>query len=165
MSDRYFPTLPEGFVPTMMSLRAIIQDDPDFFSDPECPYENEDRRLLAVALSPRTDGVPSLVTAAAYDEDFEVTDEEIAGSIEELYRSLKNFGVQVQVDGVDPKDRAAYFRMAVALTDKIITLREKAVRLKDWKQFQAMIMDWLEGVEPDVRTDLIDLLAEWGVES
>jgi hypothetical protein len=165
MSDRYFPSLPEGFTSTMMSLRAIIQDDPDFFSDPDCPYETEERRLLAVALSPRTDGVPSLAAAAVYDEDFEVTDEVILGSIEDLYRDLKNFGDQVQRDGVDPKDRAAYFRMAVALTDKIVSLREKALRLRDWKAFMAMIMDWLEGVEPEVRTDLIDLIAEWGAES
>lgn len=164
VTDRYYPELPDDFVGVLGNLHTLINDDPDYLSDPSCPYPVEQARVLGALLSSR--GLPSSPSVEQavdleFDEDFEVTDEAVLGSIEDLYRQLKVFGRQMDGSTVDPKDKAAYFRMAVALTDKIVAQREKAVRLKDWKQFMGLIMTWLEGVEPDVRTDLIDQIEEW----
>lgn len=164
MTDRYFPVLPENFVGTLTTLRAIILDDPSVLDDPACPYADDEKQLLLTAFNPlRQRQQPAFSDDATNDfdaPDQELSDEDVLESVEELFRQLKEFGQSMQSNS-DPKDRAAYFRVATSLTDKIINQRERAQRLKDWNSFMSQLLAWLENVEPDLRTDLLDRIKDW----
>lgn len=164
MTERYFPDLPPGFIGTLTTIRAIVLDDPSCLDAPECPYPDEDKRLLRLVItSPGGVQRPAYSETEDYSEDFDdgdLSDDKILASVEDLFRGLRDFGKEM--DGVkDPKDKAAYFRVAASLTDKLLAQRERATRLKDWNSFMTQLMAWLENVEPDQRTDLMDRIKDW----
>lgn len=159
MTDRYYPDLPEGSASSLALIRAQLGEDPAYLDDPGCPYSAEDVRLLKDIIGVRK----GPASEAAIDDDEEISetfDGDILDSVNELYRQLKDFGSTMD-ERSDAKDKAAYFRVAVALTDKIITLRERSQKLKDWNSFKGHLMAWLENVDPDLRTDFMDRIKDW----
>lgn len=162
MTDRYYPELPDGAVNALNMVRLQLSEDPGYLDSPDCPYDRDEVRLLlkmfaagAVLKDMVVGGDSGEGTASE-----SISDDAITDRVDELFKQLKTFGKDIE-DNKDPKDRAAYFRVAVALTDKIVDLRERAYRLKEWKSFYAHLMNWLETLDPDLRTEFMDRIKDW----
>jgi hypothetical protein len=150
MSDYFYPPqLTPDVVWALKSLKNQIQENPDILDSTDCTYAEEDRVFLAELLG----GV--LVHVEAGD----VVDEDIEQETLRLYEELKTFG-----KGLDPDDnseRNTYFRLSVSLLEKLLTLQERAVGIKQFKEFKEAVITILEDqLDPSQRTEFIEKLKE-----
>lgn len=73
----------------------------------------------------------------------------------QLYRDLKN----QKAKALDTDDAAAYFRVATALLEKLLTMQERAQGLKQVSDFHGAVLDIMEGVlSPTQRTEVMERL-------
>jgi hypothetical protein len=70
---------------------------------------------------------------------------------------LKNYGKTNAKS--DQTERMAYFRTATSLLERLVTARERALGIKQIRDFQDTVLNIMEEVcTPDQRTDVMDRL-------
>jgi hypothetical protein len=148
MTERFYPELDQGMMTALTAIRMNIAEDPEYLAN--APYEDRVKTQLQQLFTKREAG-----------EAMSLSDDDIAAEIEELFNSLKDYANDVKGADTDLKDKAAFFRVATALTEKILAQRERAVRLKEWRAFVDKIVVLFEDLEPDLRTRFMDEISEF----
>jgi hypothetical protein len=146
-TERFYPPINEQSVAPLKIARRLALEDPDYLKDVSCPYGLELRDFLTGSTA--VSGEEGAGKAEPLDS---------VAEIEEIYRSIKDYGVKVK-SGSDPSDKNTYFRIASSLLEKLITLKERAVGVKNTAEFTAAVLDILEEqLSADARSAVITRL-------
>lgn len=154
MDERHYPDLPEGAASALNIVQLQMQEDHSYLDDESCPYSEEDRKILHSMFGTEARSRPG------DDETIEVPEAELETRISQLFRDLESFGDDL--GDASPQEKAAFFRVATSLTEKIVTLKERTSRVKDFKQFQNAILSWVEDeLDTDQRTHFMDYVKDF----
>lgn len=146
--DSFYPEITEDQLWPFLIVKRQLQENPDLFDDPDCPY-NEDIKGFFVSI-PRT---------GLADEIDDTSVGDLKAEAARLYRELKEFGKTLEAG--DTSERNTYFRLSVALLEKILELEERAAGLQNFKHFRDTILQIMEDIlTPDQRTKVMDRLEE-----
>lgn len=145
----YYPEITENdLIPFKLIIQAI-REDPEYLTRPECPFPKSIVTFFTSLATPvNPEDAPEI-----QGDKWQWLENETA----QLYRQLKNYGASL--DGGDTAEQMSFFRTATALLEKITSINERAVGLKQIGQFQAAVLQAFEDVlEPDQRTAVISRL-------
>jgi len=148
MDDRYFPPIPPAVVAHLATIRMLADEDPGYFEDPNCPYDEELVALFVKEPEPQVDIGPG----ERWDGDFDA-------EAERLYTELRSFGQSL--DSADTAEKNTYFRLSVSLIEKLVELKERAVGVKKVREFTDTVLQIMEDeLSPDQRTAIMKRLRE-----
>lgn len=157
MADYHYPSIPKDIAAQFALMLQIAKDKPDYFTDPACPYEP----AVIEALVYWTELKKEAAKPAPPPEP--VTNEDKWTVLERETRSLFNELTTASKDitAADTAERMSYFRTATSLLDKLVSLQERAVGLKQMSDFQNTIIMYLDEIAtPDQRTLLMERIAK-----
>ena len=145
----FYPPLDEKNLKIVGQLYA---DNKNFFDNPECPYSKETIELFKGGSK-----------AADFDnlENVEaLSDDEIEREVTNLWRELKDQSNEMRTSE-NSSDKNTYFRMATALLEKLINLREKIMNQKKMHEFTAAVLRVLEEeLDKDSRNRVLEELGK-----
>ncbi len=149
MTDKFYPEIPEGAVWALGIVKQHLIENPDYLSDPECPYDEDVLKFFGA-------GMPMVTTELIADsEDEEVHD--LEGETSRLYTELKAFGVALQAG--DTSEKNTYFRLSVSLLEKLLDLKERTIGVKQVTEFTNTVLTIMEDeLTPDIRTKIVHRL-------
>lgn len=156
-SSFFHPPLELATLRSLEIVRQLMIEHPAYFLD--SPYAGETERLIrgwfdAKAVKARH--MEQLADAEEGDNPATLEDDKwlyIYNETSALYRSLK-----VAKHG-DEEDQMAYFRTATALLEKMISMQERALGLKQVSEFNATVMTIMESIlSPTQRNEVMDQL-------
>lgn len=144
--DRYYPKLDEKM---MAVVAKIYENDANYFADPACPYSPE---------------VKDIYQKRAKHNDFDSHNKDLKSSdglLEEinlLVSQLKQYWQEIQSgQGTTPADKNTYFRLAYALIEKMIVMKERVLNIKEYEAFTTVVLDVLDKeLEPDARNRVLE---------
>lgn len=140
-----FPTISDASLTPFRALKIQLEQDPELFSHPDCPYSLEVRKILSEML-----GV---------GQKEEYSDDDLVRQTVELYEVAKD-ATKLQV--ADPKDRVAVAKTASDLLGKLIGYRQVAMNIRSMSQFQKSVLEVLEGIlEPHQRSEFVEKLGKY----
>ena len=146
MNDRYYPAVDEE---TILMIRRLSASDPDYFTDPDCPYSPE---LIASLGGKAGEGELPAVPAG-----FTLNLDNIDGELDRLYNQLRQFGESLE--RADAAEKNTYFRLSVTLLEKMTELKERAVGVRQTKEFTDTVLRIMEDqLTPDQRTKIMHQL-------
>jgi hypothetical protein len=127
-----------------------LRDDPAYLDRKDCPYSPDVRDFLR-NLAPL-----GAVKAAASIFLGEGTDkhEVIEAQIDAIYSELQNLTTQ------DPGERIQISKAKAALLEKLLTMSERTLGVKNISQFKKAVLKAVDVLSPADRTSFIDALAE-----
>ena len=155
----YYPACPEG-IDLSFFLGTIIkhlEENPDYLDDPECPYEDDTRKIL-LRLVPKgniKNRIKEIQTLDPEEDRWEFLDREV----QSLYNDLKK---QAEVLGTSTSsEKMSYFRTATSLLEKLVSLQERTVGLKRIGEFHTTVMEVMDDIlSPDQRTTVMKKLED-----
>lgn len=153
----YYPELknPTSLASALKLIARKLKEDPNFLLDPECPYPDELIECLQdtlVVVQIKADEPEAVPINSTIDIEVEATT---------LFHEMKVF--KKDLDKSDVTERAAMFRTLTSLMEKIIGIKERASALKNFGQFQDIILELIDGyLDPKQRTELTDRLKKLG---
>lgn len=147
------PKLDERAIMALGIIRDGLTGGGDYLDDAEYPSHIVDflrGRVEVVAEKP-----------VAID-DINLEDLNVAEEIEQLFRDLKT--TRDEFKAGDSAEKIAFFRLAVGLLEKLVTLAERANNVRQVGQFYTGVMTVLEEfLEPAEITRVRDRFAEFKV--
>lgn len=165
MTEFFYPSLSAESIALFIKIKNIYANNPTYFDSSECPYPQE---LIEVYKG----------TAAYHDFDSHAIDEvpsadNILAAVNKLNKELADYGRdQKYGEGVTASDRNTYFRLSVAMIEKLITLREKISGIAEFERFseetinimdrvltteqKSVVLDKLKGIIKDESRDRIE---------
>lgn len=152
-TDRYFPSLSEEAINDIEIVRRLMEDDPHYLDDPECPYSDNIRDfLLSISVKGAGQrGEGSRIPGA----------DDLVEEILDFRRQLDEIGERAR-GMTDPAVTNTYFRLRAALLEKTLELRERAARVKEVQEFQRIVIGFLDDeCTPDQRTKLMNRLDDY----
>lgn len=145
-----YPTISDASLVPFRAIEAQLGDFPDLLDRSDCPYPPHIRLLLRRLIG---EHVGPIVDADLDDDD--LVKETIS-----LYQEVKRSGLNINTN--DPKDRMAILKTAADLLTKIVTLREKAVNIREMSIFQKIVLDLLESVlTPAQRSEFVEKMGDY----
>lgn len=148
MTERFYPPIDEDLVAQLKMVRKLVESDADYLTDPECPYSGDVKAFL-YAISGHSQ------VSAERDE----ADGDLLTEINKLRSELREFGNSL--DSSDTTEKNTYFRLSVALLEKLTTLQERAAGVKMVQQFTDTVLTIMEDeLTPDQRTSIMKRLRE-----
>jgi hypothetical protein len=130
-----------------------MADDPDYLTAPECPYTGDLLLLLSnfgQKEAKISGNSPILANSGGKWGNLEA-------EANDLYAQLKAFSAEIRQG--DVSERMSYFRTATALLEKIVSINERAVGLKQINEFQEIILNVFDKhLPPEIRTTIMDQL-------
>ncbi len=158
MSSFFHPELDLPMLKNVELVRQLMSEHAAYFM--ESPYPGEAERLLKSWFDPR--GIrnrEAKVSAQKESEENPATLETnkweyLYHETSTLYASLKS-----AKHSTDEEDKMAYFRTATSLMEKLISLQERALGLKQISEHNALMMNIMERVlSPTQRNEVMDQL-------
>lgn len=150
-NEAFYPEITEDQLWPFLIVKRLLQENPDLFDDPKCPYNEGIRGFFA--------SIPLGDDTSVEGEISEVLVEDLEEEASRLYQELKKFGQSLEAG--DTSERNTYFRLSVSLLEKILELKERAVGLKNVKHFTDTVLQIMEDIlTPDQRTKIMDRLQE-----
>ena len=149
MSDGYFyPPINEHHI---IQISKLYELNPDYFSNKDCPYPKE---------------VIEVFTGTAKYHDFDshapesTETDSILSQIQQLSKQLKEYGRGILDDeGNSSTDRNTYFRLSVALMEKLVDIREKITNIKEYEMFISEVLDIMDSeLDADQRSRVLERL-------
>lgn len=136
----FYPKLDESTVKKLDVVRQLAQQHPGYFL--ESPYSGETEKLITDWFLSKRRPVTETGTSAAT----ELTDDRdpwdmLYSESKELFLNLKQ--VKFSTDG-DTSEKMSYFRTATSLLEKLVSLQERAMGLREIGEFQRAVMDVME---------------------
>lgn len=149
MTEAFYPPLDEQKILLVMRL---YENNPNFFKDPSCPYSPDLKAMLQGR-------------AKAQDFDFEddqddtgISSVKLEQQIKSLQKELTEYGKFIHSSNdASANDRNTYFRISSALIEKMITMQERVLMIKDYEKFLGCVMETLDReLDADGRTRFLD---------
>jgi hypothetical protein len=162
MSERHYPYIDALVGWALHTAVTLTIEDREYLTDPECPYDPKTKQFVnevvsfrqgwqVMAEKPTEEKQPS--TPVSEDE----IDSTLASDLHSVFRELKDYGKGIAAS--DQTERMAYFRTATSLLERLVNARERALGVKQIKDFQDTVLTIMEEVlSPDQRTDVMDRL-------
>jgi hypothetical protein len=146
----FYPPIEAKNLSPFRSIRALLDKDPAYLDNPACPYDQETKGFLKLML-----GAPGGAPAVALE-----TAEDLEKQLNEIYSGLVQFGNQQGLK--DQSDRIAWAKAVTGILDKVITLKERTINMKNYSDFQKRVLTVLDGLlTPAQRTDFVDQLGKY----
>lgn len=138
-----YPDINEAEFWKLQILRQHLEDDPEYFDHPDCPYSETVKEFFLKQDQESASGEVSLSSL----EQETIT----------LFRELKEFGDMLNVE--DVAERMSYYRTRTSLLDKILTIQKGFADVKAVHEFQNRVLSVVEEVlTPDQRTAVMERL-------
>lgn len=120
-----------------------VKDNPNFLSDATCPYSDSTKLVFHNKEKER------LVNEV----------DEVSATLNELKEQLKKQGKKQDAGTLDASESNSYFRARMAITEKILELQERILKIGEVQSFYGTVMSIMEEVlEPDQRTEFMEKL-------
>ena len=133
----------------------IAKEGPGWLEARECKYSPAIKKFLT-----ENAGVTAGTAAPEEVEDlFEGNDEPevLDRQIQKIINRMD--AMEAQLGSMEPNEKLQFFKTKTALTEKLITLREKTNNLKEMTEFKAKIITFLDEIcTPDQITQLMERL-------
>lgn len=143
MSSNFYPALPTQLLKQVMDL---YENNPEYFSDPECPYDQRIKDLFTC-----TNPVNDFDSHAHVSKPMGETD--LQQEIADLYEGLKTYGETAKTSD-NASDRNTYFRLSVGLLEKIVELKERLIYIQNVNTFIETVLDAMGDIlNPDQRNE------------
>lgn len=128
---------------------AKIANSPGWLDEPACPYPDDVKNFLrSITRSDDEIDDADLVRLFADGEDrFDAMEREI----ERLYQGL----AKLKIKATDSGEQVQIYKAQVTLLEKLLSMREKALGLKDMADFKRAVTNILDGMDRDHRTDFL----------
>lgn len=146
--DRYFPPIDEKNFKTIM---MIYEADPGYFDDRKCPYSQD---------------FINVFRGRAKFQDFDShaskdlpSSDDLVVEINQLAGQLKSYWNDIKGGEATPADKNTYFRIASGLLEKMIDMKERVLKVKEYEAFTLAILDILDReLDVDQRNRIMDRL-------
>lgn len=134
----------------LLPLRLIaqrLQDDPNYLDKPACPYTGEVKVWLKSVFARRDEVRAVAVVCEAVDLSTECAWTDVARQARQLYAELDV--VKAAVGQGDTSERIQLAKAQAGLLERLISVGEKAIGLKQNAEFQRIML----GVVDDLLND------------
>lgn len=153
MSDPefYYPPLDLNTLKQLEVVRQLMLDHPAYFS--QSPYGGEVEQLLRKWFSNRVENIkPEERELGSDDKDsWQVMHDEAVI----LFNRMKNMNFH----NLEASEKNSYLRTSTALLEKLITLQERALNLKNISDFYNTVLEIMESqLSGDQRTKIMEQL-------
>jgi hypothetical protein len=153
MTDTYFPPLSEEALWSFDLILKRITEDPNYLHSDDCPYGE----ALVNALSPIETEVVAIESGEAED-----TEVDLALETRVIYNELKT--AKASFAEGDHSEKMSYFRVSTALLEKLVSMQERALNIRDISRFYSAVLAILEEVaEPGQVSEIRERLKEFMV--
>lgn len=133
-------------------ISRLYEAHPNYFDRPECPYSKEVKEAFKK-------------TGMVHDFDTHNISElpnsdNMLEQINQLMYELKNYGQSINSEETtSASDRNTYFRLSVTLLEKLVDIKEKIGKIKDYEVFTTAVLDVMDRIlTPDQRTEVMEKL-------
>jgi hypothetical protein len=160
--DNFYPTVEAGSLVPVSIIFAGLASDPLWLERKACPYDPATRaEIQAVWASARLGHDGHAKSAPAQQgEELPLSDVDLERDLNRLHHELIRAKTDADTEG---KGDLGYFRVAVALMDKIVGLRERLNGVRAISDFRNLVFKVFEEVlTPDQRTKAITILENNG---
>lgn len=158
MSHHHYPEFTEHAEWTVNMIFKLALEDSTYLTDKECPYSDETKALILRAVKFKVDTgqpPPPQVPSRPVTED--LIDSSLDIDLYTVFEELKAYGKTI--GSSDQTERMAYFRTATSLLERLVGARERALGIKQVRDFQNSVLTIMEEVmSPDQRTSVMDRL-------
>jgi hypothetical protein len=162
MSDYHYPDLTDHATWAVKTILTLASEDVLYLRSPDCPYDAQFKNIIDRAIAfgngsreEKEESTEKPPVSAPVSED--EIDSTLAGDLHSVFTELKAYGKTIGQS--DQTERMAYFRTATSLLERLVNARERALGVKQIKDFQDTVLTIMEEVlSPDQRTDVMDRL-------
>jgi hypothetical protein len=161
MSDFHYPFIDDLVGWALQTVVTLAGEDSQYLKDASCPYDDKIKRLVldVVAfrsgISPPAQSTPPAPPSTPLSED--EIDSTLAEDLYGVFTELKNYGKGISSS--DQTERMAYFRTATSLLERLVNARERALGVKQIKDFQDTVLTIMEDtLTIDQRTEVMERL-------
>lgn len=151
----HYPKLDQETLKNLNVVQKIAKAHPSYFIT--SPYSSEIQRLITEwFLAPKVAISKTVETGKSAVEDDREPWVMLYEETRDLYSNLKNTEI---MEDTNTSEKMAYFRTATSLLEKLVSLQERSLGLKEVGEFQHKVMDILETVmTPAQRTQVMEKL-------
>lgn len=155
MDNPIYPNITLGMVAPFQAVAVQAKRYKAFFG-PQCPYDDDVKAFLKEYFSGRTVR-EAAVEAASFLEKGDDRHLALAGECVRVYQELEAFEAGLDVE--DTTEKMAVLKTKVSLLEKLTTLQERNIGMKQLAEYQKTVLELIETIlEPHQRTALIDRL-------
>ncbi|KGX18978.1 hypothetical protein [Burkholderia pseudomallei] len=156
-NDFHYPVITDHVEWSIKMIITLATENAAYLDDEACPYGVDFKKVISNLIHRQVQPEQKKVDIA----DFEITEDQIDSSLDiDLYRvfaDLKNYGKTIPQS--DQTERMAYFRTATSLLERLVTARERALGIKQIRDFQDTVLSIMEEcMSPDQRTEVMERL-------
>lgn len=129
---------------------AKIAAEPSWLDEPNCPYPEDVKNFLRSITRGSDDELDDTELARLFadgEDRFDAMEREI----ERLYQGL----AKLKIKATDSGEQVQIYKAQVTLLEKLLSMREKALGLKDMADFKRAVTNILDGMDRDHRTDFL----------
>ena len=153
---RFYPKISNDNLAPLRLIKEQMKNFPDYLSHSECPYDPDVKDFLSYELGGQD--IPQDTPGGFFGEDgdkWSTLENKALG----LYQELELFGSNIRSSNTSEK--MSYFRTKTQLLDKITSINERAMGLRQLSQFQQTVIDVMDEVlNEDQRTDVMARLKQ-----
>lgn len=143
----FYPPLTPEVLRTLSQLKALTDQDPDYFKHPDCPYPAENIAFLESLYRPGVEAIPP--------------DETDSGGIDlekearTLFQEIKTFKSTLGSDS--SSEKAQMFRVSTSLMEKLLEITERSKGVKQFEEFKTLILDSMDRyLTPQQKSEFVD---------
>lgn len=140
-----YPPIDAGSV---KMVKNHLADNPQYLSDPECPYNEDIKALFLPQGSTETEGIVNNI------------DKQVA-VLDKLNAQLEKQSQRFDAGELEPSEANAYFRQRINVADNIVTLQERLSAIHNFTAFKAKMLEIMEdNMDADGRAAVMKELDE-----
>lgn len=162
MSDFHYPHIDELVGWALHTVITLASEDSEYLKDPQCPYDDKIKRVINDVISFREGSItPPKESTEEKKPSTPISEDEIdstlAVDLYTVFSELKSYGKTIGAS--DQSERMAYFRTATSLLERLVNARERALGVKQIKDFQDTVLAIMEDtLSIDQRTEVMERL-------
>ena len=150
----FYPSIRDELIMTLNVVIGNMEVDPRYLSSPECPYSDTVKTFFADHMRGKNGTVAAVVGNLFEDSDELVV---LDTQIIQVLNNLEEFGQGLT--SADVSEKMAYFRTKTSLLEKLLTMRERVVNLKEINDFRETLIGFMNEIcTKDQITDLMHRL-------
>lgn len=155
----FFPVI--DWPKLLLAISLYKQNGDSYLNHPNCTYPPELKELIRgkVSDNPRTN-----VEVASDKEAKLPTSDELLNNLSSLASLLEEFGQTIKNNSQDitPAERNTYFRVSIGLIEKLVSMREKVSKVKEYENFTRQVVEIFDKhLTKDQRSVIIGQLKEY----
>lgn len=128
----FYPRVTEETVLSLTPILQYMERDPSYLSSPDCPYSERVKDFF------RKFQKPEKIDIFAGKDELPAIDEQIIDLLNDLETTAAQLGT------ADHQEKMNYFKLKTTLLEKLISMRERVVDLKQIHEFKTTILAFLE---------------------